>query len=74
MVVECIVNSSPGSFNVPTYVLEALPSGASSGSSISGMVLVGPASAVTKINPTPTGLDAAYLYYRIISGYSVEWQ
>jgi len=71
---ECIVNSNAGSFNVPTYVLQALPSGASSGSPISGLVLVGPVSAVTKINPAPTGLDAAYLYYRIVSGYSVQWE
>jgi hypothetical protein len=68
------VNSNAGSFNVPTYVLQALPSGAGSGSPISGLVLVGPASAVTKINPVPAGLDAAYLYYRILSGYSVQWE
>jgi uncharacterized protein (TIGR03437 family) len=71
--VECVAPSSAGSFNVPTYVLEALPAGAA-GSVIAGMVLVGPVSAVTKIATPPQGLDAAYLYYRIISGYSVQWQ
>jgi uncharacterized protein (TIGR03437 family) len=71
--VDCIVQAGQGSFNVPTYVLEALPSGADN-APLAGLVLVGPASAVTKISPTPMGLDAAYLYYRFISGYSVQWQ
>jgi uncharacterized protein (TIGR03437 family) len=74
MAVECIVPSNAGSFNVPSYVLEALPSGAASGSPVAGLVLVGPVSAVTKIAPVPTGLDAAYLYYRIVSGYTVQWE
>ena len=71
--VECVAPSSAGSFNVPTYVLAALPAGAA-GSVRAGMVLVGPDSAVTTIATPPQGLDAAYLYYRIISGYSVQWQ
>jgi uncharacterized protein (TIGR03437 family) len=71
--VECVVKASAGSFNVPTYVLAALPAGAPD-VPLAGLVLVGPASAVTPINPLPTGLDAAYLYYRIISGYTVQWQ
>ena len=58
---------------MPTYVLEALPA-PGPGFPLSGMVFVGPASEVTKMDPTPTGLDAAYLYYRIIAGYSVQWQ
>jgi hypothetical protein len=71
--VECMVPASAGSFNVPTYVLQALPQ-TTSGSDLPGLVLVGPASAVTKISPVPTGLDAAYLYYRFISGYTVQWE
>jgi uncharacterized protein (TIGR03437 family) len=74
MYVECIVNASAGSFNVPTYVLQALPANTPSLSAVPGIVLVGPAGTVSKLNPAPTGLDAAYLYYRIISGYSVQWQ
>ena len=78
MYVECIAPAGPGSFNVPTYVLEALPptyiNGLPSLSVLPGAVLVGPASAVTKISPPPTGLDAAYLYYRFIYGYTVQWQ
>jgi len=72
--VECIANQNALSFTVPTYVLESLPSGAQSGSPVSGMVLVGPVSPVTIITPVPSGLDAAYLYYRIINGYSVQWE
>jgi hypothetical protein len=67
------VPAGAGSFEVPTYVLQALPA-AGPGFPLSGMVLVGPASAPTKISPAPTGLDAAYLYYRFIWGYSVQWQ
>jgi len=74
MYVECIVNASAGSFNVPAYVLQALPANTPSLSAVPGIVLVGPAGTVSKLNPAPTGLDAAYLYYRIISGYSVQWQ
>jgi uncharacterized protein (TIGR03437 family) len=77
MAVECVVPTGAtgsGSFNVPTYVLQALPPAVNSGSFVSGVVLVGQTSAVTPINPAPTGLDAAYLYYRIISGYTVDWQ
>jgi hypothetical protein len=78
MYVECVVQASLGSFNVPAYVLQALPQttvdGTPSGSDLPGVVLVGQTSPVTKISPAPTGLDAAYLYYRIISGYTVDWQ
>jgi uncharacterized protein (TIGR03437 family) len=76
--VDCVVPASKGSFSVPTYVLQALPqtafNGTPSNSDIPGLVLVGPASGVSKISPVPTGLDAAYLYYRFISGYTVDWQ
>ncbi len=71
--VECIVNAGAGSFNVPTYVLQALPS-TISGSDLPGLVLVGPASGATPMSPVPAGLDAAYLYYRFLSGYTVQWQ
>jgi len=74
MAVECIVPATAGSFNVPTYVLEALPPAINSGSFVSGVVLIGETSPVTKIVPPPAGLGAAYLYYRIISGYTVVWQ
>jgi hypothetical protein len=55
-------------------VLQALPPAVNSGSFVSGVVLVGQTNPVTKISPTPTGLDAAYLYYRIVSGYTVQWE
>src|ERR1700691_4895911 len=71
--VECVASASAGSFNVPTYVLQALPA-PGPGFPLAGMLFVGPASAVTEVTPAPTGLDAAYLYYRVISGYSVQWQ
>jgi hypothetical protein len=71
--VECVASASAGSFSVPTYVLQALPA-PGPGFPLAGMVFVGPASAVTKITPAPTGLDAAYLYYRIVAGYSVQWE
>jgi uncharacterized protein (TIGR03437 family) len=71
--VECIASASAGTFTVPTYVLGALPAGPPD-VPLAGLVLVGPASAVTPISPVPTGLDAAYLYYRFITGYTVQWQ
>jgi hypothetical protein len=71
--VQCVVPASKMSFSVPTYVLQALPPG-ENGVPASGFVAVGPASAVTKISPAPTGLDAAYLYYRFVTGYTVQWQ
>jgi len=72
--VECVAELSKGPFSVPTYVLQALPPAVNSGSFVSGVVLVGQTNPVTKISPTPTGLDAAYLYYRIVSGYTVQWE
>jgi uncharacterized protein (TIGR03437 family) len=71
--VECVAPASAGSYNVPSYLLQALPA-PGPGFPLAGMVFVGPASAVTKVSQAPTGLDAAYLYYKIISGYSVQWQ
>ena len=78
MYAECIVPTSKLSFEVPSYVLQALPqtvfNGTPSNSFVAGVLLVGQTGPVTKISPPPTGLDAAYLYYRIISGYTVQWQ
>lgn len=71
--VECIVPSTLGSFNVPTYMLQTLPASAN-GPLVAGMVLVGPISAPQKISPPPSGLDALYMYYRFLSGYTVAWQ
>jgi hypothetical protein len=72
--IECIAPVNAGSFKVPEYVMQAMPPATNSGSFVSGVVLVGQSSAVTKITPVPTGLDAAYMYYRLISGYTVQWQ
>lgn len=74
VMVECVVPATAGSFNVPTYILSTLPFSLTSGSVIPGAVLVGPASGATKISPVPSGLDATYLYYRFVSGYTVQWQ
>jgi hypothetical protein len=74
MYVECILPANKLSFSVPTYVLQALPPAINSGSFVSGVVLVGQASPVTKMSPVPTGLDAAYMYYRFLTGYTVQWQ
>jgi uncharacterized protein (TIGR03437 family) len=74
MAVECIATGTAGSFTVPTYVLQALPTTGNSGSPVTGIVLVGPISAPQKISPPPTGLDVAYMYYQIVTGYTVEWQ
>jgi len=72
--IECIVPASPGSFNVPVYVLQSLPAFGNSGSPVSGLVMVGPTGAPVKISPAPTGLDAAYMFYQFISGFTVQWE
>ena len=75
VLVECIAPSSAGSFTVPSYVLQSLPSTAGSGSLIPpGEILVGPASGAVKISPTPSGLDAAYMFYHFIAGTTATWQ
>jgi uncharacterized protein (TIGR03437 family) len=71
--VECVVPTNLGAFTVPTYMLETLPASVS-GPLAAGMVLVGPISAPQKISPPPMGLDALYMYYRLLSGYTVTWQ
>lgn len=74
ILVECIAPASQLSFQIPTYVLQSLPTNAGSQSVIPpGELLVGPASPVTKIT-TPSGLDAAYIYYHFIQGTNVSWQ
>lgn len=75
VLVECIAPSSAGTFTVPSYVLQSLPSTAGSGSLIPpGEILVGPASGAVKISPTPSGLDAAYMFYHFIAGTTATWQ
>jgi uncharacterized protein (TIGR03437 family) len=70
--VECVVPSVPNSFSIPTFVLQAMPASAA-GSLLAGEILVGPASGGVKI-ATPTGLDAAYLFYHFINGTTTAWQ
>jgi hypothetical protein len=71
---ECIAPASQGSFMVPSFVMQALPSTAGSGSTLAGEILVGPASGAVPITPTPSGLDAAYIYYHFIQGLPAVWQ
>lgn len=72
VLVECIVPNT-GSFTIPAYVMQSLPP-SSAASEIAGELLVGPASGAVKISPTPSGLDAAYIFYHIIQGSNVVWQ
>jgi hypothetical protein len=73
--VECLVPASAGTFTIPTFVLSALPSTQASASIIPpGELLVGPASGATKVSPTPSGLDAAYIFYHFIQGVNVGWK
>jgi hypothetical protein len=74
ILVECIAPASAGTFTIPVYVLQSLPSTASSQSIVPpGYLQVGPSSGAVKI-PAPTGLDAAYLFYHYIQGANVVWQ
>jgi hypothetical protein len=74
ILVECIAPAGAGTFTIPVYVLESLPSTANSQSLIPpGYLQVGPSSGAIKI-PTPSGLDAAYLFYHYIQGVNVVWQ
>ena len=73
--IECLVPAGAGTFTIPTYVLSALPSTQGSASLIPpGELLVGPASGATKLSTTPTGLDAAYIFYHFIQGLNVGWK
>lgn len=76
IVAQCVANASAGSFTVPTYVLQALPSPITinNGSPIAAAMLVGPFSAPVQVSPTPSGLDAAYIYYSFLQGVTTTWQ
>jgi len=72
--IECFVPASLGTFTVPTYVLQTLPSTTSSPSPVAGELLLGPAGATKTISPLPSGIDAAYIFYHFIAGTTVMWQ
>jgi len=86
VLVECVAPASLGSFTIPAYVLESLPTTATSTATIPpGELLVGPAGvacsstiATSSTCPAdltlPTGLDAMYIFYRFILGQNVIWQ
>jgi hypothetical protein len=72
-IVECIAPNT-GSFSVPTYVLQTLPSTASSTALVPpGEILVGPTQADYTL-PPPSGLDALLIFYKLIAGTNVVWQ
>ena len=72
--VDCVAPASVGSFTIPTYVLQSLPSTIGSTALLPpGSLQVGPASGAVQIT-TPSGLDAAYLYYHYVQGANVVWQ
>jgi hypothetical protein len=83
---ECIAAASTGTFTIPAYVLESLPSTVNSKAFVPpGELLVGPASgACSSVSggpastcpamTTPSGLDALYIVYHIIQGVNVSWQ
>ena len=74
VLVECLASAGAGSFTIPHYVLATMPATvAATVSPIAGEMLVGPASGAVPITPTPSGLDAAYLFYHFISGVPVGW-
>lgn len=74
ILVECMAPASAGQFTIPTYVLQSLPSTATSTALVPpGELLVGPASAPVKMT-TSSGLDAAYVFYHFIQGQNVTWQ
>lgn len=84
ILIECIAPVSAGSFTIPTYVLQSLPSTVGSQSTVPpGELLVGPASAACSSLGTsadcptqltaPSGLDALYIFYHLIQGSNVSW-
>jgi len=74
ILVECIAPTSLGTFTIPTYVLQTLPSTVNSSATVPpGELLVGPISNAVKATP-PTGLDALYIVYHYIQGQNVSWQ
>jgi uncharacterized protein (TIGR03437 family) len=76
VIFECIAQTSAGSFTVPAVVLAALPSTTGGSGSLypTGYLLVGPASGLVPITPTPSGLDGAYIFYHYIQGSDVPWE
>ena len=75
VLVECMAPASAGTFTVPPYVLQTLPSTAGSAAAVPpGELLVGPASGAMPFSSTPTGLDAIYGFYHFIAGLNVTWQ
>jgi len=74
VIAQCVAQGNAGSFTIPAYVLETLPDTSDSGSPVGSWILVGPASAAEKINPAPSGLDAAYLFYKFVQGASAVFQ
>lgn len=71
---ECVANTADGTFTIPTYVLQALPSNVGSQAVVPpGELLVGPASGAVKATP-PAGLDELYIFYHFIAGQNVTWQ
>ncbi len=74
ILVECIAPASAGTFTIPTYVLQSLPSTSGSTAIVPpGELLVGPASAPVKVATPPSGLDELYLFYHFIQGSNVTW-
>ena len=74
ILVECIAKASDGTFTIPTYVLQSLPSTVNSTATVPpGELLVGPVSGAVKATP-PAGLDALYIVYHYIQGQNVSWQ
>jgi hypothetical protein len=74
ILVQCIAPASAESFVIPPYVLQSLPSTVDSLALLPpGALLVGPVSGAVKI-ATPSGLDAAYLFYHYLQGAAVVWQ
>ncbi len=75
ILVECIVPAQLGTYTIPTYILQSLPSTVSSKATVPpGELLVGPASGAVPFSTLPTGLDAGYLFYHFIEGSNVSWQ
>jgi uncharacterized protein (TIGR03437 family) len=75
MFMECMAPASAGTFTVPAWVLQALPATASvSTAPVAGELLVGPSSGGVSFTTTPTGLDAAYIFYHFIWGQQASFQ
>jgi uncharacterized protein (TIGR03437 family) len=70
----CVAPASAGEFTVPSVVLQALPSTAQSSTVPLGYLLLGNSGPPQQISPVPAGLNAAYLFYRILSGVNIVWE